>query len=342
MSAPLAGSDAERRAALALAGRAPRPAAIETFWCHPRWPLWLAAVSALAVAGSLVSVSHAWVATALLILALLGTLASWRFGLAPLTAERASQNVVVPPAVVPPTGTDPPVRLLLTAGYDAPRRGLAQRILPASFGGFGWLAWLVVAMLWVLATALIRTEGAHNTLLGIAQLLPTVALVLAAVLLLDLAIADGAPEPRTAPEAALKLLRALDIAPPAHLRVELVLTGASFGYGLGLREYLRRRRRELDRTNVVVLGLGDDDEGPVRHLETDGPLIPVRFFARLRELARPVSRASAGHGCSAALPARLRGLPAIMLEGGKGVDRIAAALLLVEEIDRYVGEIRRR
>ena len=59
---PLACTDAERRAALALAvrlgaaGRAPR---IEARWVRPGWPVWRALFAAAGVVGAVVSVDHA-------------------------------------------------------------------------------------------------------------------------------------------------------------------------------------------------------------------------------------------------------------------------------------------
>ncbi len=54
---------------------------------------------------------------------------------------------------------------------------------------------------------------------------------------------------------AIALARALDAAPPVRLGVDLVLQGAGDGGGIGLRRYLRARRKTIDATNVVVLGV---------------------------------------------------------------------------------------
>ncbi|HTU95830.1 MAG TPA: hypothetical protein VMF14_08305, partial [Solirubrobacteraceae bacterium] len=98
-----AGSDAERRAAAWLAGElraARREAALETFWCRPNWALAHAWHALLAIAGSLVMVSHAVVGGALVLVALLCVLGDWLTGRSPgrrLTRERASQNVLRAP-----------------------------------------------------------------------------------------------------------------------------------------------------------------------------------------------------------------------------------------------------
>ena len=57
-----AGTDAERRAAQWLAGelrQAGRQPVVQTFWCRPNWALAQAYHCVLALAGSLLSVSHA-------------------------------------------------------------------------------------------------------------------------------------------------------------------------------------------------------------------------------------------------------------------------------------------
>src|SRR5581483_10329216 len=105
-----AGTDAERRAAAWLAtelagdGRQP---AVQSFWCRPNWALAHALHAALAIAGSLLSLASALAAVSI------GRL---------LTPEHASQNVVL--SSVPDTADEKPVRLILTANYDAGRSGL--------------------------------------------------------------------------------------------------------------------------------------------------------------------------------------------------------------------------
>src|ERR1035437_8776815 len=72
-----AGTDAERRAALWLAGerRDPRrDAELETFWCRPNWAVAAAWHMALGLAGSLVAVSSPVVGLALVALALLSVI----------------------------------------------------------------------------------------------------------------------------------------------------------------------------------------------------------------------------------------------------------------------------
>src|SRR6059036_3269855 len=109
----IAGSDAERRAALWLAeqlSRTGRELRIETFWCRPNWALAHAWHVALALAGSLVAVHAPRVGLALVVVALGSIwLDAWR-GVSLgrwLTPQRASQNVVVSDARTPEATADP-------------------------------------------------------------------------------------------------------------------------------------------------------------------------------------------------------------------------------------------
>ncbi len=219
-----AGTDSERRAALWLCGElqaSGQDARLETFWCRPSWALAHAWHVGLGLAGSLVAVSHPSIGGALILVAILSVIADTVTGFSPgrrLTPERASQNVVVAGAA-----DDERVRLILTANYDAGRVGLAYRgrvraacaRLREVTGGLspGWIGWLVIGLLWLLAVAILRLEGTRGTPAGIAQLVPTVALVIALAMLIELASADFGPaagDNGTGVATALALARALD------------------------------------------------------------------------------------------------------------------------------------
>ncbi len=222
------GSDAERRAALWLAGelrRTGRAVRIETFWCRPDAALAAAWHVALALAGSLVSVSHPALGLGLLAAALLSLLTDAVFGLSPgrrLTPERASQDVIAAAPATRGTRT-----LRIEATYGTPRAGLlrtgrlGRRVSVRALPGLGAL---LVAWLLVLAGA--RLHGWQGPVISALQLVPTVALVLGLAALLDTAASPAPLEPAVTPLLALALVRALDAAPPAHLAVELVLLGA--------------------------------------------------------------------------------------------------------------------
>jgi hypothetical protein len=255
------GTDAERRAANWLAGELEHPARevrVEAFWARPNWAIAHAWHVALAIGGSLVSVTDAYVGIALLLVALLSIAADVAFGVSigrRLTAERASQNVVARPrpAARTPSSPRPAVRLVVTANYDAGRAGLVYRdglrgigarvraALPAA--GPGWLGWLCIGFVWLLVIAILRAGGNQSTLLAIAQFVPTALLVLVVAALLELGTAGYGPAANdngSGAAAAVALVRALDAAPPRYMDVELVLAGEGEGGGLGLRTHLRR------------------------------------------------------------------------------------------------------
>jgi hypothetical protein len=381
-----AGTDAERRAArwlaeeLAGSGREVR---VETFWGRPNWALAQSWHVALALAGSLVSVGSPKVGVVLLAASLLAVVADALTGISPgrrLTPERASQNVVAP---APDRAGQPATRLIVTANYDAGRtglvyrdalRGLAARVRRASGPlNLGWLGWLVVAIIWLLAVAALREGGDRGSAIGVLQLIPSVGLVLALALLLELAGAARAPaanDNASGTALAVSLVRALDAAPPQNLAVELVLTGAGDGAGMGLRRYLRSRRRELRPGNAVVIGLAACGAGTPRWWTSDGALLPLRYSRPLTGLCAVVADQEGhlgaaphrGRGSGPAFPARLARLPATtigcldqrgrvphshqpsdrpeVLEG-PALDATAQfSLMLVDALDAYLGSRR--
>src|SRR5580658_4721618 len=282
-----AGSDAERRAALWLrdeldGGASGRWTRLEPFWSRPNRAMAQAWHSLLGLAGGLVCVYHATVGGAIVLVALVCVLADEATGRSPgrrLTRERASQNVVsahgdagdaatdtaAPDAAAPPP--DGRVRLILTAHYDAGRMGLVHRngprraaaALRRATGGRapGWLAWLTLSLVWLLVIAFARTRGSHGAVVGVLQLPPTVALVLAVALLWELAgspFGPAASDHASGVAVVIALARALDVAAPRALRVEVVLAGAGETGAIGLRRFLRARRRDLTPTNTIVLG----------------------------------------------------------------------------------------
>jgi hypothetical protein len=350
-----AGTNSERLAAAWLRDEAEsgrREATIETFWCRPNWALAHSWHLLLGIAGSLVMVSNPTLGGGLVLAGLICILADWFTGRSPgrrLTPEHASQNVVSrPPAASPPpggtngagseAGGDERLHLIVTANYDAGRAGLIHRPwlrratgLPRRLAGDGrfipgWLGWIAIAHVWLLAVAVVRLGSSETTgaAVGALQLIPTVVLVLTLALLLESAAADFGPaaaDNAAGTAVALGLIRTLDTAPPRRLAVELVLQGAGDGQMIGLARHLRARRKELTRANTIVLGIGPVGAGQPHWWTGDGPLVPLRYHPRLRDLAArladPASGLDArpyrGRGTAPALPARFRGLPAINL-----------------------------
>jgi hypothetical protein len=260
-----------------------------------------------------------------------------------LTPERASQNVVARPRAgtpgTPGTPDAPEARipLIVTANYDAGRTGLVYRgwlRRPTAYlrrvagrVAIGWVAWLSIAIVWLLAVAIVRTSGAgSSTVLGAIQLPPTVALVIGLALLLEAAAAPYGPaanDNASGTAVAAALMRVLSVSSPGNVAPELVVAGAGAAGGIGIRRHLRTRRRELRRANAIVIGIAPSGGGQLHYWVSDGRLIPLRYARPLRTLASGLrntgthsDRGAVPHrdrGGSPAQPARARGLAAIAI-----------------------------
>jgi hypothetical protein len=266
----VAGSDAERRAALALRDRlrsAGREAEVEPFRFHQRWALAQALAAGLAVVGSVLSVSAPAVGAALVALAAAASILE-ATGIVQLvsrlTGTRASQNVSSPPdgAHQPRPGL-----LVLAASYDAPRTTVFARF--AEGVRDPWLL-LGAALLAVLACCLARALGVEGNVLTAIQLVPTLLLLAAVPLLVDAElspIGDGAAE-AAGVEIAIALTEQLD-SELERLDVWLVLTGAGGALGAGMRAWRRRHRDELDARPAVTIELGAPEPDAADELRED-------------------------------------------------------------------------
>jgi hypothetical protein len=315
----------ERLAALALRdelrGRG-RPARVEPAWVRPQSPLVQAALCAIGVAGSLVALSRPAIGLGLVgaALVLLPAEASGRLPTA-LLPRRATQNVVSEPPVVPPGAR---VRLVVTAAIDAPRAGLLRKVpfAPALLCAF-------LAVLAAIAGA--RLAGADGGWLGLVALVPAVGLVVGAFGLAELGLAhptDGGPETRALSDA-LALVAALDADPPRHLAVELVLAGAAAPGQLGMRAYVRARRRGARPEELAVLALAPADRGPARHHRAEGPVVPLRLHPGLRAAATAAGLPAGRAGITGAWAARRVRWPAVGLTNAPS----DACLALVRRLD---------
>ena len=335
------GTDAERRAARWLAEEliAQRQRVrIETFWCRPNWAMAHAWHVVLALAGSLLSPSHPTIGAILLAIALASVITDEVAGISlgrRLTPERASQNVIARPSPATANaqpgaqpGAQPADRtpLIVTANYDAGRTALIYRNTPRRITAYlgrvagplavGWLAWLSIAIVWLLATAIIRITDHHAPgAVGAIQLPPTVALVFGLALLLEAAAAGYGPaanDNASGTAVAMALTQALTTSLPTDLAPELVLAGAGEGGHIGMRRYLRNNRKALKRANAVVIGIASCGSGDLYYWKADGPLIPLRYTRPIQDLANETDNAGAhrGRGATPAFAARARGLAA--------------------------------
>ena len=342
-------TDAERRAARAVArrlrdlGRRPRT---ETFWVRPQWAAIWFVHALLGLAGSLVSVEQPEVGLGIAGVAALSGLGelTGRFRLlALLWPRRATQNLVSPPL-----DEAAPVKLIVAAPYDAPRRasdvaralGRLDAALRRALRG-RWpapLGLLALALVTIAACTGARVGGVDATWLGAIQFVPTVMCIVATALLVDLALAvpsPGANANASAAAVALALVAALDARPPRRLDVELVLTGAGAGPALGMQRYVRARRKGAKAERIAVLAIEPCARGTPRFWTHDGPLLGTRLHPRLAQLAHEAGgEPHRGRGVTGALRARQAGWPAIAvgaLDGrgrpGEGIDDVDPAAL---------------
>jgi hypothetical protein len=229
---PLACTDAERRAALALLRRlrrARRSPRVEARWVRPGWPAWQALCAVVGVVGAVLSVDHPLAGLIVAAVAFALSAAHGR-GVLPLGRARATQDVVA-------RAREPrEVALVVLAAVDRPRTSVLGRV-PAA------LEWLQGALAVTVVLAGARMAGADGTLVGAAQLVPAVVALAAAAALLDAIVAPVAEADTAAANAAVAIARD---APWA----EVVFVGAG---ELGLRARLRAERRPPEATVLLWL-----------------------------------------------------------------------------------------
>ena len=307
----MAGSDAERRAATHLEGRLGeigRDAAVEPISVFPAWHLTHAIHAVLAITGSVLSVAQPVVGTAIAAFALVSIVGdgTGAFHLVRrFTGRRASQNVVSM------EDGDKRGTLVLVAHYDTARSGLIfNRPLPSRVSPLAPLFWSTAA---IVACAALRIADIDATALTALQFVPTVLLIVHVPLLVDVALSNPVPG---ANDNASGVATALRLAERhggtlANFDLWVVFTGAQESFALGMREFLRARRRELPRSDTVILNLDELGAGDVRFSRREGLLIAPRTTAQLRELceelaeddpdayADPIALRSAGDGAGA-------------------------------------------
>jgi hypothetical protein len=330
----LAGTDAERRAANRLAERLRglgRRAEIEPTYVHPQIGLIFAAHAALGFAGSLVSVAIPALGFGLVLLAatsLYLDLNARFYLLRRLFFRRASQNVVS-------KGADPgaPARLVITAHYDAARTGAAfgpgptrlmtriQHAFPFPISPSRILFWSLALLVPVVGA---RMAGIESDPISLAQLPPTLVLLVGIFASVDIALSEvvpGANDNGSGVATAVSLAATLGESPAASLDVWVVLTGGEECLMEGMRSFVRSHRDDLDPASTFVLNLDSVGRGDVRFEVSEGPAVSYELGSRLTELAGAIAEADAGgenrfratalrHGFATdVLPARLARIP---------------------------------
>lgn len=299
------GSDAERRTALHLKQRLEalgRAAELEPFPIYPAWPLAYALLAAAAVGASVLAVyvPAAGAALALLVAVLTFLDAGMLIPtVRRLLGRRASQNVVA-------KGTaNKPGAIVLVAHYDSGRGGLVHtdrmarrraalsRLLRRPIGGLQPLFW---AELGVLVCALLRLTGLDGTVLTAFQFIPTLALIVAVALLVDVALAGtraGENDNASGSVLALRLAERLGQA-TAHFDLHVLLTGAQKAGSAGIRAFLPRHG--LAHGETVVLNLDQVGSGAVRYTRREGALLTLKSHPQLQAICAEIAEDHDGVG----------------------------------------------
>jgi Peptidase family M28 len=353
------GSDAERRGAAHLKQRLEslgRQAQLESIDVWPAWPLAYAILAALAVVGSVLSVSVPALGAALALTATLLTFLDAGVllpTLRRLLGRRASQNVVSW------GDRDRPGLLVLFAHYDAGRGGIALgpkaearraaigKLVRRPIGPLEPLFWAELA---VLICCVLRLAGLSGLLLTVLQFIPTVLLIVAVALLLDIALSPtrgGENDNATGAALALRLAERLGGGRLDHFDVHVVLTGGQKAVAAGSRAFLKRHKRDLGRERTVILNLDAVGSGTVRYTSREGPLVAIRSHPQLVKLCKAIAEDDEEENAFGAHPmanrspsdgyaARSAGLPAITI-GCRGRLDYVPARVDAEAIERAEG-----
>jgi hypothetical protein len=332
----LSGTDAERRAANAMAERLRglgRKAEAEPIYVHPQYSLVHAAHCVLGFAGSLVAVSVPALGFGLVLLAATSMyldLNARLYLIRRLFFRRASQNVVSPGA-----SPDAPARLILCAHLDAARGGAAfaparakrfaklSRSSPVPLGPFRVLFWSLALLIPLLG---LRMAGIDSAAVSVLQLVPTLILLVGIFALLEIRLAPvtpGANDNASGVATAISLADELAAEAPEHLDVWVLLDGAGESLGEGIRAFIRGNREQLADRPTFLLALDSLGGGDVRFETRGGWALSVAMDKRLVDLAGAIADAdeegeqhyraagfASGLGGDAAT-ARLAGLRAI-------------------------------
>jgi Peptidase family M28 len=341
------GSDAERRAASYLKQRLERlgrKVEVEAVDVWPAWPLAYAILAAAAVVGSVLSVSVPALGAALANVAAFLTFLD-AGALLPtlrrLLGRRASQNVVSW------GDRDRPGLLLLVAHYDAGRGGIAlgekAEARRAAFGNLirrpiGPLEPLLWAELAVVVCCLLRLAGLSGLLLTVVQFVPTVLLIVAVALLLDIALSPtraGENDNASGAALALRLAERFQGGRLEHFDLHVVLTGGQKAIAAGSRAFLKRHKRELGPERTVVVNLDAVGSGTVRYTSREGPVLAIKSHPQLVQLCEAIAeddeeenafgaRSLVNRSPSDGYAARSAGLPAITISCRGRLDHVPA------------------
>lgn len=338
--ARLAGTDAERRAAGAVAGELGGEGwrvDVEPTYVQPQWALVHLLHCAIAAIGSMIAALEPAVSFAIVLVTATSAyldLSGRAYLLRRLLFRRASQNVH---ARAPGTPADYP-RVVLCANLDAPRTGaaygpLAQRLQARAARAFPVASAPTRIWFWSIALLLpplgARMAGLDANWLAVAQLPQTLILIVTSFLLGEIALSGASPGANlnaSGVAAALTAARRLRELPPAALAVELAICGGGETSMQGMREFVRAHQSELERDSTWFVSLEAVGRGSPRFCVSQGPAVSVPLDRELVSLAEAIALTSEEDGIeplrtggtSAAYMAAARRYPALAITCREG------------------------
>jgi len=321
------GTDAERRAAGHLVARLRslgREAELEPTRVRPGYPLTHIVHALLGIAGSVLSVNKPLIGALLVLLAAVSTFGDLTGSfllVRRLMPVRASQNVVSR------SYGGKPGLLVLTAHYDSARTGavFGRRVLERTatlsklvrrpLGLFGAFFWSLVV---ILVCCVLRIIGIDLLPVTVIQFIATVVLIVAVPLLADIALSGVVPGANDNASGVATVMRLADRFDDGleHFDTLVLFPGAAEGFSLGMRAWLRRHRKELDRASTVFLNVDMAGHGTVRWHQKSGFVIPLAFHPALLRLCEELAEEHNARGIvrrtvSDAYSARSSGFPAV-------------------------------
>ena len=304
----LAGTDAERRACNHVASRLRglgREAGVEPTYVQPQWAVVHLIHCAVAAVGSMLAAVEPAVGFALVLLAAASAYLDLNgrfYVLRRIPFRRASQNVVSPS----PAGGTGTARLVLCANADAPRTGVAYTGLLNRIGDAAGRRLPLVASptrIWFWSIALLlpplgaRMAGVDVAWLSFLQLPQTLVLIVAVFLLGEIALSPASPGANanaSGVAAVLEAVRRLDSDPPSSLRIDALVCGAGETTMEGMRAYLRRHRREIDRERTWFVSLESVGRGGPRWAVSQGPAISLPMDPELSGICEALAGGGPG------------------------------------------------
>src|SRR4051794_2407175 len=306
-----AGSEPERRAARQIDARLRdfgRDVELEPIRVRPNFAL---THLVHAVTGVIASVLSVYVPAAGLLLAAAATASAFGdltgsfYLVRSLMPLRASQNVVSD------EDNDKPGVIVLVAHCDTPLTGMLLSPRLAR-----WPRALLISLGVITICTLGRLVGMHATWFTFIQFIPTVVLIALTPVFADTAISpadDSAADNAAGVAAALQLAESQS-GRLTHFDLLLVFTGASATFGLGMREWLKRHRKELDPEATAVIAIDNIAAGEVAYAAKEGGAVASRMHPALTEIAGEAGATSFESGeVSDSYLARASGLPALRI-----------------------------